>query len=624
MYGATDVGGSMLVCNPNLPVYARECQSMALGYDVRALHQGQMGLPAPIGEVVLANPFPSRPLGLLNDHDGSRFHEAYFAKNPGFWTQGDFVEFYADGGARLHGRCDGVLNIRGVRIGPIEIYDALDTVPEVTAVLAVAQAWPDAPGGERLVLLVTLKEGIDLDEPSTQRIKAEIGRRASTVHVPDAIAQVAELPLTHNGKLSERAAADAINGREVVNLAALRNPECLELIAAHPALRHSADLFGEITPMQAKESTEAVVKRVWERIFGYGPLQSSDDFFDLGGDSLTAIQIFKALNEALVTNLPPTLLYRAPTIGSLAEEIELHGDDDVAPPYWITLKEGSGAPPVFILPGIDGTVMKLRSLARIIKYRGAIIGVQARGIQGKAEALSSIDDMARFYLEVIRTIQPHGPYLLSGYSLGGVVAIEVARILRSEGEEVLPLLLLDAPIDEKEWPTTIWIETLFTKLRIYAAPIWQASGEQRWKVITNRLLGVFQHFLRRYGSEAQRHRVSGHAVKDLPADIQRVYDNSVAASVKYSQRRFDGPIVLFVASRGVYEWCNVKDIWAPFAPHLTVHYVPGAHESMLVPPENQVLASALSECLAERRTMHVVQASSTCANGAAERGDVAL
>jgi acetoacetyl-CoA synthetase len=203
---------------------------VGLGFDLEALGG------SPVGELVCRRPFPSRPLGLYGDLDGRRFHEAYFSHNPGVWTHGDFLELTPRGSARIHGRSDGILNIRGIRIGPAEIYRALESVNEIVESMALEQKAPREPGGSRLVLLVLLRAGLTLDRPLTLRIKKELSQRCSMAHVPSLIHQVAELPTTHSGKRSERAARDVLNGRVPANLSALRNADCLRALE-DPALR---------------------------------------------------------------------------------------------------------------------------------------------------------------------------------------------------------------------------------------------------------------------------------------------------------------------------------------------------------------------------------------------------
>ena len=225
--GGADIVGCFVLGAPTLPVHRGESPCVGLGLHVRA-HDGVEARRVGVGEMVCARPFPAGPVGLWGDADGARFHEAYFAAQEGLWTHGDLVELTARGAAVIHGRSDGVMNLRGVRVGPAEVYRALDDVREIAAMLATDQPWPDEPGGRRLVLLVELAAGCALDRPLTLRIKRLLKERASPVHVPAVVAQVSALPRTHTGKVSERAAQDALAGRAVRNRDALRDPSTLD------------------------------------------------------------------------------------------------------------------------------------------------------------------------------------------------------------------------------------------------------------------------------------------------------------------------------------------------------------------------------------------------------------
>lgn len=240
--GGTDIVGCFVMGSPNRPVRRGESSSLGLALDVRAAVAGAsgtevLGIPSEgsvVGELVCAQPFPSRPVGLFGDADGSRLTAAYYAENPGLWTHGDTIEITAHGSARILGRSDGVLNVRGIRVGPGEIYRVLEGFPEIAAACAVEQRAPSEPGGSRIVLLVVLRESGTLARPLVLRIKKALSTRASAAHVPAVVAEVSDLPRTHNGKLSERAARDAANGAPAKNLLALRNPACLREIEAHP------------------------------------------------------------------------------------------------------------------------------------------------------------------------------------------------------------------------------------------------------------------------------------------------------------------------------------------------------------------------------------------------------
>jgi acetoacetyl-CoA synthetase len=226
--GGTDIVGCLVLGSPWTPTYAGESDCMSLGLDVRAW--GPAG-PTTLGrgELVCVNPFPSRPVGLVGADAQTRFHDAYFARHDGVWTHGDLVDLTPRRTARILGRCDGVINVRGIRIGPAEIYDVLATaVPEVREAMAVDQDAPLEPGDKRLLLFVVLDRSVPFDRALALRIKKELKTRASPAHVPAVLVPVDELPVTHNGKLSEAAMQDALNGRPIRNLTSLRNPDAIE------------------------------------------------------------------------------------------------------------------------------------------------------------------------------------------------------------------------------------------------------------------------------------------------------------------------------------------------------------------------------------------------------------
>lgn len=327
--GGSDIIGCFVLGNPNLPVHRGEAQCRSLGLDVRALppRDDPPGAPsACIGELVCANPFPSRPVGFHGDADGARFHGAYFAANTGLWTHGDLIEATPRGGWRLHGRSDGVLNVRGIRVGSAEIYRILDDIPEIAEAMAVEQTAEDEAGGTRMVLLVVPRAGAALDGALMGRIRSDLARRGSPAHVPARIAAVEALPVTLGGKRSETAARDAVNGRPARNRDALRNPECLDAIAGHPALRDPAPAGrpprGRRTaggPAPRGEGLLEELQAICEDVLGVSPIAPSDNLLTLGADSLAVLNMLLAVEEhAGAGALPLSVLLSAPTIEGLA------------------------------------------------------------------------------------------------------------------------------------------------------------------------------------------------------------------------------------------------------------------------------------------------------------------
>ncbi len=304
--GGTDIIGCFVLGNPTLPVYRGQAQCRSLGLDVRALPPAGTA-DSPIGELICANPFPSRPLGFYDDPDGRRFHAAYFSQNPGVWTHGDLVETTPQGGWILHGRSDGVINVRGIRVGPAEVYAALQDLEEIVEAMAVEQQAPDEPGGTRLVLLVVLRRGTKLDGELAKRIRAQLAHRGSAALVPAVIADVEALPVTYSGKRSEAAARDAANGRPVRNRAALQNPHCLESVAAHPALRapsRSPQPRRQVGDLTSGDQLERTLQGICEEVLRVAPISWSDDLLELGAELATDPELVPGVSAASWTRRP--------------------------------------------------------------------------------------------------------------------------------------------------------------------------------------------------------------------------------------------------------------------------------------------------------------------------------
>jgi acetoacetyl-CoA synthetase len=232
--GGTDICGCFVAGNPLMPVWAGEIQGPTLGLAVDVYGDDGKPLQAGKGELVCKNAFPSMPAGFWNDPDGRKYHAAYFDRFPNVWCHGDFAEWTEHGGMIILGRSDATLNPGGVRIGTAEIYAQVEQVPEVVEALAIGQNFDN---DVRVVLFVRLKDGVVLDEALAGRIRTQIRSGASPRHVPAKIIQVADIPRTKSGKITELAVRDIVHGREVKNREALANPEALELYRDLPELR---------------------------------------------------------------------------------------------------------------------------------------------------------------------------------------------------------------------------------------------------------------------------------------------------------------------------------------------------------------------------------------------------
>lgn len=224
--GGTDIVACFLLGNPIGSVWPGELQAPSLGYAIDVFDEKGNPLQEQKGELVCTSPFPSMPLGFLKDPGDKKFRAAYFERFPGVWHHGDFVATTPHGGMIIYGRSDTTLNPGGVRIGTAEIYRQVEKIEEVLESIAVGQDWE---GDVRIILFVKLREGAVLDNALEQKIKDQIRSQTTRHHVPTKIVSVLDIPHTKNGKMTEIAVHQAINGQPIQNTAALANPEALEV-----------------------------------------------------------------------------------------------------------------------------------------------------------------------------------------------------------------------------------------------------------------------------------------------------------------------------------------------------------------------------------------------------------
>lgn len=234
MSGGTDLMGCFVIGIPWKPVYKGEIQGPALGMDVQVWDNDQKPVKGEKGELVCAHAFPSMPVGFWGDETGERYHNAYFAQFENVWCHGDFAEITPTGGMIIHGRSDATLNPGGVRIGTAEIYNQVEQMEAVEEGLCIGQDWQS---DARVVLFVRLRDGVQLNEALEADIRKRIRVGASPRHVPAKIIQVADIPRTKSGKITELAVRDVVHGRQVKNKEALANPEALELFVDLEALK---------------------------------------------------------------------------------------------------------------------------------------------------------------------------------------------------------------------------------------------------------------------------------------------------------------------------------------------------------------------------------------------------
>ena len=236
--GGTDIISCFALGNPVAPVWRGELQTRGLGMAVDVFDENGRAVRGRPGELVCTAPFPSMPVRFWNDPDGSKYQAAYFDAFANVWRHGDWSELTAHDGLVIHGRSDATLNPGGVRIGTAEIYREVEEIPEVVESVVVGQDIASGFGTDvRIVLFVKLREGSTLDDALRDRIRKRIRDNTSPHHVPRKIVQIADIPRTISGKITELAVREVIHGRPVNNMDALANPGALEHFRDRPELR---------------------------------------------------------------------------------------------------------------------------------------------------------------------------------------------------------------------------------------------------------------------------------------------------------------------------------------------------------------------------------------------------
>jgi acetoacetyl-CoA synthetase len=236
--GGTDLISCFALGNPVAPVWRGELQTRGLGMAVDVFDDTGAPVRGEPGELVCTRPFPSMPVSFWNDADGSKYRSAYFDVFPNVWRHGDWAELTDHDGMIIYGRSDATLNPGGVRIGTAEIYRQVEQLPEIVESIVVGQEQGSGAAMDtRIVLFVRLRSGLTLDEELRGRIRRQIRENTSPHHVPKVIVQVADIPRTISGKITELAVREVIHGRVVKNVDALANPEALSLFENLPELR---------------------------------------------------------------------------------------------------------------------------------------------------------------------------------------------------------------------------------------------------------------------------------------------------------------------------------------------------------------------------------------------------
>lgn len=371
------------------------------------------GQPVPVGvpgELSIGGPGVARGYLHQRESTAERFATLSLPELRGtFYRTGDRVRWRADGALEYLGRDDQQVKIRGHRIEPGEIETVLSAHPGVgQCAVLVHGAGADATPAAYVVARPRATQDVDA-------LRRHVGSQLPAYMIPAAVHWLDALPLNANGKLD----------RAALQRSAVDSPQ------------PQRERVGPRT------DAESDLLSVWSDVLGASDLGVTDDFFDRGGHSLKAIELIAAIRDRLGHALPLGTVYRAPTVELLAaviqNRLEAGSDQSLVP-----VQESGTRPPLFMIAGVGGHVFAFHKFARLLGSDQPVYGVKAIGIDGTRPPPERIEDVAAEYVSEIVAARPVGPIVLSGYSIGAIIAYEVALQLRARGRQVPLLIAFDA------------------------------------------------------------------------------------------------------------------------------------------------------------------------------------
>ncbi len=491
-----------------------------------------------------------------------------------FYT-GDLGKIHPNGFLEYYGRKDSQIKIRGFRVDLSEIESVLHQHPAIRNAAVTAHDNAEISAEKILVAYIELE---NMAAVTKKEIRAFLSLHLPDYMLPGIIIFLKNLPITVTGKVNRQAlpAPDPFTKTRESEFIAPGNPIEVDLV------------------------------ELWQKVLRVHPIGISDDFFELGGNSLLAAQLFALIEEKYQKKLPLSTLFTAPTIEAQAN-ILLQEDWT---PNWsslVTLQGSGNRTPLFLAAPVGGNVLSYHDLVQHIDHDQPVYGLQAVGLDGVQAPHKNVKDIAAHYTSEILSIMPEGPFLLGGSSFGGLVAYEMAQLLHDKGLPVDLVVMFDAygPNYPRRRPETTRIRRKFFKYMRRLDTHWcnlvATNMEGRWVYL--RVKG--KKLVKRMSNKIKNrlHRLTHPLPKEL-RKIQNVHMTAAKKKKKRHQReprRFGGRLVLFRADKqplGIYPdpflgWNTVA------GDQIEVFEVPGHHTSIIYEPRVHVLASQLNKILQE-------------------------
>ncbi|HLW71078.1 MAG TPA: amino acid adenylation domain-containing protein [Candidatus Binataceae bacterium] len=510
-----------------------------------------------VGEIYISGAGVARGYWRRPELTAQRFVTSTFGADAPvrLYKTGDRGCWRADGALEFRGRADDQIKIRGYRVEPGEVEAVVREHPAVlqSAVVAYAQG-----SVARLAAYVVAKAGCGI---TPEELRVAASRKLPEYMVPAAFVFIPSLPTTPNGKIDRNALPPPEE---------LQRSEAVEGIGATP------------------DEIESTLER-WcrEEMPGDEPLDSQTDFFQMGGQSLSLVRLFARINQTYRVQLSAATIFEAPTIEKLAQRIR-NGAAAATKSSLISIRPAGSKPPLYLFPDINGSVIGFDMLVRSLPEELPVYGVESTWLHSEAAPPLRLEEIAARHVEDIRSIQPHGPFYLLGYSFGGLVAFEAAQQLVEAGETVGMLGMLDTWQTERIRQLDA-VHSRRQKLArrahkalMHARMLW--AGPNRLKYFENHLFGRFREALGAliWHAPLQWYTRPG---KLLPQFLRQPRRINRFVARRYVARLYPGRITVFRAAEGIAADDERYDDslgWRDIAVMgVEMHEVPGCHRDIL-------------------------------------------
>jgi non-ribosomal peptide synthetase component F/thioesterase domain-containing protein/acyl carrier protein len=528
---------------------------------------GCNALAGEVGELIVESPYVA--LGLWVDGRCTAGSiEGDGSPSCRLFRTGDLVRQRPDGLLEGIGRKDRQVKIRGARVDLDGVEAVLRRHPLVQDAGVLARPAIKRSSTDGGVTLVAYVSARDRAHAGLLDDLKEMMRSAPPPMRPGRIYLVHKIPRLPSSKLDLRAlmALDEVN------------------------VQSERDSVGAAEPGPADGDFIArTVAQVWQEVLQAPLAGPEDDFFEVGGDSLKALTFMLDLERALGRELSLTLITEAPKFARLCEALREHRTTGYVP--LVPLKPGDGLPPVFIIHHLGGNVAGLFPMSRQMTWPGAVIGIQARGLDGQQQPHATVEAMAAEYLKEIKARQPDGPYYLCGYSFGGLVAFEMARRLWESGDEVGLVGLFDTTMSPLRWPLRSWLSIVHRRMTQFAANA-IAAPIARWPSAVWEM-----------GSRVREGL--GGFLKSTPIRVLKVTASALIASARYRPGFYPGELTLFTPVEREPGIPSLQAIWYKHARTLSIVETAGAHSTIFSATNAASTAASLTRCLLGCSKAHV-------------------